>query len=50
MLVSGDTVDIRPGNALPVRSIPLGTVIHNVETQPGIGYPTQELISALRNH
>jgi large subunit ribosomal protein L2 len=36
-LVSGETVDIRPGNALPVRAIPLGTVIHNVETQPGSG-------------
>ena len=36
-LVSGADVDIRPGNALPLRSIPLGTVIHNVETQPGSG-------------
>ncbi len=37
VLVSGEAVDIRPGNTLPVRSIPLGTVIHNVETQPGSG-------------
>src|SRR5512141_1229552 len=36
-LVSGDTVDIRPGNALPIRAIPVGTMIHNVETQPGSG-------------
>src|SRR5512141_1266897 len=36
-LVSGEAVDIRPGNALPIRSIPLGTVIHNVEAQPGSG-------------
>jgi large subunit ribosomal protein L2 len=36
-LVSGDGVDIRPGNALPIRSIPVGTVIHNVEAQPGSG-------------
>jgi large subunit ribosomal protein L2 len=36
-LLSGEGVDIRPGNALPVRSIPVGTVIHNVETQPGSG-------------
>ena len=36
-LVSGDGVDIRPGNALPIRSIPVGTVLHNVETQPGSG-------------
>src|SRR5512138_311483 len=36
-LVSGDGVDVRPGNALPVKSIPVGTVIHNVEAQPGSG-------------
>jgi large subunit ribosomal protein L2 len=37
MLLSGDGVDIRPGNTLPIRAIPVGTVIHNVETQPGSG-------------
>jgi len=37
ILTSGESVDIRPGNALPVKSIPLGTVIHGVETQPGSG-------------
>jgi large subunit ribosomal protein L2 len=37
VLNSGETVDIRPGNALPVKSIPLGTVIHGVESQPGSG-------------
>ena len=36
-ILSGGGVDIRPGNALPIRSIPVGTVIHNVETQPGSG-------------
>lgn len=36
-LLSGEAVDIRPGNSLPVKSIPLGTVIHNVESQPGSG-------------
>jgi large subunit ribosomal protein L2 len=36
-LLSGDGVDIRPGNTLPIRGIPVGTVIHNVETQPGSG-------------
>jgi large subunit ribosomal protein L2 len=36
-LLSGEGVDIRPGNALPIHSIPVGTVIHNVETQPGSG-------------
>src|SRR5512136_3395213 len=36
-LLSGDGVDIRPGNTLPIRAIPVGTVLHNVETQPGSG-------------
>ncbi len=36
-LLSGEGVDIRPGNALPIRSIPVGTVLHNVEAQPGSG-------------
>ena len=36
-LVSGESVDIRPGNSLPLSAIPLGTVIHNVEMKPGRG-------------
>jgi large subunit ribosomal protein L2 len=36
-VVSGPTADIRPGNALPIRNIPLGTVIHNIELYPGRG-------------
>ena len=36
-IVSGPTVDILPGNALPLRNIPLGTFVHNVELQPGKG-------------
>lgn len=34
---SGEDVDIKPGNALPVRSIPVGTMIHNIELEPGAG-------------
>ncbi|MEI2688496.1 MAG: 50S ribosomal protein L2 [Anaerolineae bacterium] len=34
---SGPDADIRVGNALPLRRIPLGTVIHNIELQPGRG-------------
>ena len=34
-IVAGPTVDILPGNALPLRNIPLGTLIHNVELRPG---------------
>ena len=33
----GVEVDIRPGNALPLRSIPLGTFVHNIEMKPGKG-------------
>ena len=36
-IVSSETADIRPGNALPLKSIPVGTVIHNIELQPGKG-------------
>lgn len=34
---SGDSVDIVAGNALPLRSIPVGTILHNVEMKPGKG-------------
>lgn len=37
VLQSGEEVDIRPGNALPLRSIPVGTTVHNVELEPGRG-------------
>ncbi len=36
-IVSSETADIRPGNALPLKSIPVGTIIHNIELQPGKG-------------
>jgi len=36
-LASGEGADIRPGNALPLRNIPVGTVIHAVELKPGAG-------------
>ena len=36
-VISGEKADIKPGNCLPIRSIPLGTVIHNVELNPGRG-------------
>ena len=37
VLMSGPQADILPGNALPLRNIPLGTLVHNVELQPGKG-------------
>ena len=36
-VVSGAGADIKPGNALPLNSIPVGTVIHNIELYPGRG-------------
>ncbi len=36
-LMSGPEAEVRTGNALPIRNIPLGTVIHNVELYPGRG-------------
>jgi len=36
-LMSGESADIRPGNALPLRNIPVGTVVHAVEMKPGGG-------------
>ena len=35
--MSGQGADIRPGNALALRYIPVGTVVHNVELRPGQG-------------
>src|SRR3954465_10707466 len=37
LLQSGQGSEIRPGNALPLRYIPVGTVVHNVELKPGAG-------------
>jgi large subunit ribosomal protein L2 len=36
-VIAGDKVDIKPGNAMPLGSIPVGTVIHNIELKPGAG-------------
>ena len=37
MVESGPDVDIKPGNALPLASMPIGTMVHNVELKPGQG-------------
>ncbi|MGB7217863.1 MAG: 50S ribosomal protein L2, partial [Vicinamibacterales bacterium] len=36
-IVAGQNVDILPGNAVPLKNIPLGTLVHNVELRPGKG-------------
>ena len=37
VIVSGDNADIKVGNALKIENIPVGTMIHNIELQPGKG-------------
>ena len=37
LVLSGEGADIRPGNALPLRNIPVGTTVHAVELRPGAG-------------
>jgi large subunit ribosomal protein L2 len=36
-VISGERVDVKPGNAMPMRNIPVGTIIHNVEMKVGKG-------------
>ena len=36
-VISSETADIKPGNALPISNIPVGTLIHNLELKPGRG-------------
>lgn len=37
VVVAGEAVDIKPGNAMPLKNIPVGTIVHNVEMKPGKG-------------
>src|SRR6516165_2253022 len=36
-VVSGERVDVKPGNAMPMSSIPIGTIVHNIEMKIGKG-------------
>jgi len=36
-VISGERVDIKPGNAMPMNAIPIGTIVHNIEMKPGKG-------------
>ena len=36
-IISGESVEIKTGNALPLKNIPVGSMVHNVEMQPGKG-------------
>jgi large subunit ribosomal protein L2 len=37
VIIAGTGADIKPGNALPLNNIPIGTIVHNVEMKPGKG-------------
>ena len=37
ILTSGQEVEVKPGNAMPMDSIPVGSMIHNIEIKPGRG-------------
>lgn len=36
-VIAGDKVDVKPGCAMPLRSVPIGSIIHNIEMKPGKG-------------
>lgn len=36
-IIAAEKADIKPGNAMPLRSMPVGTIVHNVEMKPGKG-------------
>ncbi|WP_321389910.1 50S ribosomal protein L2 [Emcibacter sp.] len=36
-IIAGEKVDVKPGNAMPLYSIPVGSIVHNVELKPGKG-------------
>ena len=37
VVISGEREDIKPGNAMPLKNMPIGTIVHNVELKPGAG-------------
>jgi len=46
-LVSGDRADVKPGNSMRIRNIPVGTLIHNIEMKVGKG---AQLVRSAGNH
>jgi len=37
VVIAGEKVDVKPGNAMPLKNMPVGTIVHNVELKPGKG-------------
>ena len=36
-VVAGERTDVKPGNAMPLKNVPIGTIVHNIEMKPGKG-------------
>ena len=36
-VVAGERTDVKPGNAMPLKNVPIGTIVHNIEMKPGMG-------------
>ena len=36
-IIAGNKTDVKPGNAMPLKNVPVGTIVHNVELKPGKG-------------
>ena len=36
-VISGERADVKPGNAMPLKNVPIGSIVHNVELKPGKG-------------
>src|SRR5262252_3183304 len=36
-VIAGERTDVKPGNAMPLKNVPIGTIVHNVELKPGRG-------------
>lgn len=36
-VIAGDKVDVKPGNAMPLKNMPVGTIVHSIELKPGKG-------------
>ena len=36
-VTAGDKVEVKPGNAMPLANMPIGTIVHNIELMPGAG-------------
>jgi large subunit ribosomal protein L2 len=48
-VVSGENVDVKPGNAMPLGNMPVGTIVHNVEMKPGREARWPELLGPMRS-